>query len=106
MFLAVAERDFYAFPCCTIVTVTVSGYRCGVVVIDIAGDIKIRKHLSSEQQFQITNAVIKQRIQGISQAVIEVFARRDAAQNDIQNGCSVSRSANFAKLRLQAGNHN
>jgi hypothetical protein len=47
---------------------------------DVAGNAKIRNHLSSDQQFQVPNAMLKQCIQGIGQTVIEVFARRDTSR--------------------------
>jgi len=42
--------------------------------------------------------MVKQCIQGIGQAVIKVFARRNAGQDDIQNGRFVSKWADFIKL--------
>jgi hypothetical protein len=41
----------------------------------------------------VTNALIKQRIQDI-QAAFELFARLDTMHNAIQNGCYVNKLAN------------
>ena len=85
MLFAVTISDFNAVSGFVIVALPVNRNRRGIVVTKRALDIKFMDHLLREQCFQIADAAVVDRIQGICQSVIKVLFRGNTRQDNIQN---------------------
>jgi hypothetical protein len=103
-----AESDVNAFIGFIVVGISIEGYGGGIVVADFELDLVDPDHILGNQHFQITNAEVKQGIEGVRQAVVEVFFRLDFGKQHFEHFFFRSKPADAVKLhdlKQYCGNH-